>query len=346
MISRARLIDVARECGVSKATVSRILNDPGERDPFNKVTRRRVVETARRLGYQPSHRARAFARGRSEAIGVLYGGALPTVGHVYESFFASFVEEVHRRACHLAFLPARYAMEDWDRLVLPERVDALVAVEAVDPECVVRAERAGLPLVTCNADPSAEHDSVVFDDYQGACLATQHLLDLGHRDIRFWLVDSGHYSVEQRCRGFADTMARAGVDVGGERVFRTENTQALPFVERCLACRPRPTGLLVYNHYQAVEVLKVLHGRGVRVPREMSVVTFNDAYPCEHVIPPLTTVHLPFDRMGRIAAEMVFRKIDDRDSRCERVVLPERLVVRESSAAASAVRSEEASDEE
>ncbi len=332
MVERVTLLDVAQRCGVSKATASRILNDSDGSDPFSPQTRKRVLQAAHQLGYRPSHRAQALARNRSGAVGMLYFSELPPHGQLFDRFFTCFLDEIRRDTYHVVFIPAQYAMEDWDRFAWPERVDGLVVAERVEPECFEFVTRSGLPFVLCNSDDQAKADSIVFDDYHGTVLAVEHLLQLGHRRIRCSLLTLDHYSVRLRRQGFIDTMHRAGLNPGEDDMIPTPDEDIESFVDRCLKNGPIPTALLVYSHYQAVNVVKLLHDRGLRVPHDISIATFNNIFPVESTIPALTCVHLPYDDMGRLAARMILDKINGKKDGCSPVILPETLIIRESTA--------------
>ena len=93
MAERVTLLDVARRCKVSKATVSRVLNDPGGTISFRPRTRKRIQQAAQKLGYRPNHRAQALARNRSEAVGILYFSEMPPQGHQFEDFFKAFLAQ-------------------------------------------------------------------------------------------------------------------------------------------------------------------------------------------------------------------------------------------------------------
>jgi LacI family transcriptional regulator len=160
----------------------------------------------------------------------------------------------------------------------------------------------------------------------------KHLLDLGHKRITFFLGEHpSHFSITERKRGYADAMNAAGL---AEYVSVVECSEG-ELVNRLKAQGAKgPTALMVYTHRMAVKLLQILWEAGIQVPRDLSVGTFSNAYPVEDVIPPLTTMALPTEEMGRAAAELVLEQIDTgSQAPARRLVLKETLVVRRSTAA-------------
>jgi DNA-binding LacI/PurR family transcriptional regulator len=181
-----------------------------------------------------------------------------------------------------------------------------------------------------NADPSHGLPVVVADDYDGAVQCTNHLIKLGHRDITFVLSQQpDHFSIQLRQRGYSDAMKQAGL----EQYVRVL-TDPLEEIARSLkGAMKRPTAVVVYTHFTAVKLLQHLWDEGIRVPDDLSVATFSNAYPVEDCIPPLTTIALPTEEMGRAAATLLLEQINKgQDSEARVITLKEQLVGRRSTA--------------
>jgi DNA-binding LacI/PurR family transcriptional regulator len=324
-------MDVARTCGLSKTTVSVILNKTPASERVPHDTQQRVRLAAERLGYRPNWRARALASRRTHTIGVLYAPPMPLIvrGN-YEGIIAGINETLHGRGYHMMFVPLGENPADWGRILLDQRMDgALVLSRLREPLADVITE-ARLPIALVNADTDLNFPLVIVDDYDGALQNTRHLLSLGHRNIAFLIgPQPPHYSVHQRQDGYQAAMRDAGAD----KYIRVINSTPDEFVRQFRDDPNRPTGVVVYTHYMAVNLLRVLWEQGLGVPKDLSVVTFTNAFPVEDVIPPLTTIALPTEEMGRAAAKMVLDQIETGGPPPKRrLVLKETLIVRKSTA--------------
>ena len=172
---------------------------------------------------------------------------------------------------------------------------------------------------------------VLPNDHDGAVALMRHLLDLGHRRITFFLGEARpHHSVTGRTDAYRQAMEQSGFaeDISVVRGPVDDFVEAFKKSDR------RPTAVLAYTHYDAIRMLRLFSEAGLNVPRDVSVATFSDSYPVAEVIPPLTTLALPTEEMGRTAAEMVLEQIQTACNAAEprRVVLDETLVVRRSTA--------------
>jgi LacI family transcriptional regulator len=189
-----------------------------------------------------------------------------------------------------------------------------------------------MPVALVNADTTLNVPVCLADEFDGSAQNTQHLLDLGHERITFFLGDQPpHYSVTQRVGGYEQTMASAGKSSHARVVTGKIDDFAAALVDA--DPQTRPTAVILYTHFAAISLLRLLWERGIQVPRDVSVATFSNSYPVAEVIPPLTTAALPTEEMGRIAAEMVLEQIrSSGEAEPRRVVLKETLIVRKSTA--------------
>jgi LacI family transcriptional regulator len=332
-MKRPTIMDVARKCGLSKTTVSVILNKTPASTRVPEETQKRVFEAAEMLGYRPNWRARALASRRTHTIGVLYAPPMPLIvrGN-YEGIMAGINDVLHRHNYHMMLVPLGENPDDWGRLLLDQRMDGALVLSRLREPLAEIIMRAGLHVGLVNADTDLNVPTVIVDDYDGAVQNTRHLLELGHKRITFLLGQQpSHYSVRRRQDGYAAAMRDAGLS---EHV-RVVGNSVEEFVAEFVATPQdqRPTALVVYTHFMAVHLLRVLWEAGCSVPRDVSVATFTNAFPVEDVIPPLTTIALPTEEMGRTAAAMVLEQIETKGQAPKRrVVLRETLVVRKSTA--------------
>ena len=330
-MKRPTIMDVANSSGVSKTTVSIILNESPASNRVPPDTKKRVREVAEKLGYRPNWRARALANRRTYTIGIIYAPPMRVVirGN-YESIMLGINDVLIARRYHLLFAPLGPNPDDWNQIFLDQRMDGCLILSRIVEPMPALLERSRLPVVLVNAETELPLSMVNPDDLQGAKDLTQYLIGLGHRQISFYVGQQpAHYSIARRIEGYSAVMRQAGLT---ERVLGADQSfDALVKHVR----QQKPTALVVFTHFTAVKVLQLLWDAGIKVPEDLSVATFSNAYPVEDVIPPLTTMALPTEEIGKTAAEMVLEQIENNDGsqKPKKVILQEKLIVRKSTAA-------------
>jgi len=320
-------------CGVSKSTVSVILNDSPASTRVPKDTQQRVRDAAVQLGYRPSWRARALASRRTHTIGVLYAPPMPLIvrGN-YEGIMAGINETLQRHGYHMMFVPLGEDPSTWGDLLMDQRMDGCLVLSRLYDALAALLRQTRMPAALVNADTNLNLPVCIADEFDGAAQNTQHLLELGHERITFFLgTQPPHYSVTQRTAGYEQTMT----DAGKSQHARIATGKVQDFADAIAAEDPkqRPTAIITYTHMAAISLLRMFWEGGIRVPQDISVATFSNSYPVAEVIPPLTTAALPTEEMGRAAAEMVLEQIrTNGEAEPRRVVLKETLIVRKSTA--------------
>jgi LacI family transcriptional regulator len=331
-MNRPTITDVARRCGLSKTTVSVILNESPASQRVPQETRQRVRVAATELGYRPSWRARALTSRRTHMIGVLYTPPMPIVvrGN-YEGIMVGINEALTAKKYHMLFVPLGDDPAEWGHVLLDQRMDGCLVLSRLRDPLPALLKQGRLPAALVNADSDLPLPIVIADERAASAEMTRHLLSLGHKRIAFFLGEQPpHFSITERQAGYVDAMKAAGQE---QHVSIIDSSEA-ELLQLLKACRTTPTALVVYTHRMAVKLLQLLWEAGVQVPADLSIGTFSNAYPVEDVIPPLTTMALPTEEMGRLAAEMVLEQIDTSGKApARRVVLKETLIVRRSTAA-------------
>jgi DNA-binding LacI/PurR family transcriptional regulator len=308
MVERAAVMaDVARAAGVSKQTVSRVLNNV---PVVNEVTRERVLVAMRELGYQPNPVARALATGRTGVLGVL---AFDTVRYGP----ATVLQGIHQAATEAGYLVSVAPLRAHDR-----GVDGLITF-APQPDL-------GLPIVTINGGLDQAGSVVAVDEAGGACAAAEHLLGLGHRTVHHIAGPPSSPAARERTRGWREALVDAGREVP-EALTGDWDAGSGFALGSLLAGDPAVTAIFAANDQMAVGVLRALHEHGRSVPGDVCVIGFDDIPESAHLIPPLSTVRPDFAATGRQCVTMLldqFRAGAPRQPR--RVVMPADLVLRES----------------
>lgn len=330
------LRDVAAEAGVTKMTVSNVLN--GRRDQVSEATYERVMSAVQRLGYVRNATARSLSAKRSGIVAMVYrappAGADP-LGNPHDSTFIGEVERsVSGAGRHLMLRSAESPIAAVDNL-RSWNVDAAIFLNTVAEDIETVRARHNVPLVFVdNYSGSPLISNVGIDDYRGGYLAAERLAEAGHRRIAW--VGPGRVRnevMDQRFRGFADALARRGIPVDAASVVECELTfGAAVEVGESLADRTRSlTAVFAPADIIAIGLLKGLHHKGVDVPAQVSVVGFDDLPVSYQVSPELTTIRQDIRAKARTAVDLALRLLDaGPDAQPEHIALDVTLVERES----------------
>ncbi len=328
MTQRAVMADVARKAGVSVMTVSRVLNDfPG----VAEGTRRRVERAIATLGYQANTAARVLAGGRSGAIGVI-----AVESQQFGPSHTLFGIEAAARSSGqtLSFVTMDPSGEDMpttlDRL-RASHVDGVIVVapvrEVVEATTSIQSD---LPVVVVGGDPIAGSPTVTIDQEEGARLATQHLLDLGHRTVHHVRGPQNWIDAAARVRGWSETLRAAGVPRLNPLVGDWSAKKGFAAGAR-LAREAEVTAVFAGNDQTALGVIRGLLDAGRRVPEDVSVVGFDDTPESAYFAPALTTIRQDFGEVGQRCVALL-RDVMDGNEGSEHVVVPAHLIVRNSTA--------------
>jgi LacI family transcriptional regulator len=331
---RSTIHDIAREAGVSVATVSRVLNG---RDHVAPATRELVTRIVREHGYVVNRSARNLQFGRTGLVGLL----VPLVHPLYFSTIVAGATEAllehdlravlapteHKHDREVTLLDRlMHGMADGALVVLPEEsseelerlLDTNYRFVIIDPRLPLDAR---IPAVSAANTSGADH-------------ATRHLLDLGHRRIaaitgpREWL------ATEERRRGYHAALASAGMlpDLSLEIESDFEIAGGARAAASLLDRPDPPTAIFAFNDNLAIGTIQAARAHGLRVPDDLSVVGFDDSEHASLITPALTTVRQPLAEMGRTAVNLLRRLLDGQRVETLHVELGTRLVVRSSTA--------------
>jgi LacI family transcriptional regulator len=332
---RSTIREIARAAGVSIATVSRVINGRPDVAPH---TREAVLRVVREHGFSTNRNARALSGGRTGLVGV----TLPIVEAAYFAVILSGASEaLYEHDMRIVLCPTLHQHErevtlldrlmhgttDGAILMLPEESNAeLKALKQTGYSFVVVDPRVqlddGVPAV------SAAHAS-------GARAATEHLLSLGHRRIGAISGPPDWMASTERLNGYRSGLAAAGVLPATELVvqsdFSIENGEEA--AGSLLDLPEPPTAIFGFNDNVAIGALRAAAARSLQVPRDLSVVGFDDSEQSALVTPALTTVRQPLAEMGRMAVSQLLRLLEHQRVEAMSIELATRLVVRESTAA-------------
>jgi len=334
------LQDVARLAGVSTKTVSRVVNDQGE---ISEATRQRVQAAIEQLDYRPNITARNLVSGRSDTLAVMasgleyYGPSHTLVGIEQQSYDLGY-------SLLLSLLP-----RPDDTNVNPvldtfiaRRVDGIIwaVPEIGDNRAWIKLDwlKHLPPIVFLSMGPQPELPVVAVDNYSGAALATQHLLDQGRRRIGLISGPLAWWEARERHAGWRDTLQRAGLQASPSLVVNGDWTAAggEQGMRKLLEQQPDVDAVFACNDQMALGALGVAHQLGRGVPRDLAIVGFDNIPESAYFWPPLTTVYQQLTDIGRIAVQVLHKLVEARRHSEDGVelaatVLKPELVIRASS---------------
>jgi LacI family transcriptional regulator len=326
----ATITDVARAARVSPATVSRVLNGTSE---VSADRAERVRTAVVKLAYQPFSPARALRHQRTNVWAAI-------VADIENPFFTSVVRGIEDGA-HERGYRVVLCNSDGDLAKEADYVDVAIAERMAGVVIAMASTRRsnlaplldrGIPVVAIDRRPArATVDCVVVDNRAGAAEATAHLIEVGARRIACITGPRGVSTATERLAGYRDALERAGMEVDGALVRREDFREAGGYdaVTALFGGRDRPDALFVANNQMTVGALHALHDRGIDVPGDVAIVGFDDAPWATLTRPQLSVVAQPTNEIGRVAAELL---AGGGGGRARTVVLPPKLVIRQSSA--------------
>ncbi|MCB0136982.1 MAG: LacI family DNA-binding transcriptional regulator [Caldilineaceae bacterium] len=336
------IIDVAQRAGVSPGTVSNALT--GKR-PVSPETRERIFRAITELGYQPNLVARSLVNRSSKTIGVVafglefYGPSRTLVGIEQQAAdlgYSLLLDLLHR--------PDSKEVEAVLDELIARRVDGIIwAVHEVGDNRSWINERRLLslpPVIFLTMEPRPGASIVSTDNRTGARLATQHLIDIGRRNIGIICGPSSWWEVRERLAGWSGALGAAGLESSPPLIIEANWTarSGEDAIKTLLERRPNIDAVFACNDQMALGALRYCHANGRRVPDDLSIVGFDNTPESAYFWPALTTVRQHLAELGRVAVNELHRQIERRGQSkypvppVSRVLQPE-LIVRESSGA-------------
>lgn len=314
--SRAPTInDVARVAGVSKRTVSRVIN----RSPkVNEATRARVEDVIRQLNFAPNRQARGLAASRSFLLGLIYDVPTLFINDIQKGMLnvcedAGYELVVH--ACHIESEGLTNDVMNFMRRAHLDGVIILPPVSDID-ELAERLDEAGYHFVRFTSRVVGDPRKLVVTDYLPAiCDMTRYLVELRHRDFGFITGPPSHISSQKRLETFIEALASHGLELPQENIAEGAFTyqSGVDAARVLLASVKRPTAIFAANDEMAFGVMNVADEMGIRIPEDLSVVGFDGTPYSTFVIPSLSTIIRQTDEMARLGTQKLLAMINQGD---------------------------------
>lgn len=347
-MKRPTQVDVARQAGVSRATVSYVINGKANgRVPISPETRERVLQAIRDLGYEPNAGARALRLGSTKTIGLI----IPDLHnpHFWEN--ADGVEQEARASGYRLLLSsmdlnAQYG-EDVFKDLSGRRIDALILMGSIVDQpgetqaTLTRSLSRNLPIVEISDRSASEHrvDCVVSDYRSATVAAMSHLLSLGHRRIGLVYGVAMDEMAQDRLQPYRECLQATGLPIEPDLVVSCGPTieDGYQAALRLLEMNNRPTAIVAINDLLAIGVLRAAGDLGLRAPADFSLIGFDDIPAASYLVPRLTTASKDAVRLGREAVRLVLGRIEEPGRPRQIVSVPAQFVIRESTGPAPAV---------
>ena len=335
---RVTIKDVAQAAGVSTQTVSRVMNK------FSYVsgeTRQRVESVVEQLGYRPSTLARSLSQQRSYTLGVVTFG-LKYIGP------ARTLNGVADKADELGYMLLMKELDNFNTNRIDDVIDSLLARQVdgivwVAPEIgdnhtwvEERMNKIPVPVLFLAMQPRNGISSVATDNYNGAVLAIQHLLDCGRKKIGHISGPLSWWEADERKRGWREMLSNAGFSTSDGQCAEgnwSSSSGEQAFIQ-LLESFPEMDGVFVANDQMALSVLREAYRRGIRVPEELAVIGFDNIPESAYFHPSLTTIAQDLQLLGEQAVqnivEMIQARQENRPSAGRSIFIQPTLVIRES----------------
>ena len=327
--------DIAEAAKVSRGTVSYVLNGKYKQAKICKATNEKILAVAEKLGYRRNAIAQSVKTGKTNVIGI--------IGGLYSSYCMEIIEGINDIASKKNYIIKLFPTKTTDevknaaRKSAEQRLAGVICRSLTEEDLEILQEELepnNIPIVLIDSSFSHEWCSrVISDDFAGAKVATEHLLELGHRNIGFVTKKLSRGFSKVRYDGYMKAMAEWGIEVGKndicvinsrDKILNTSRKIIKDFLER-----KKPTAVFCAADPLAMQVMSTAYSLDIKIPQDLLVTGFGGLNYTAFSSPPLTTVQQPFMKMGRKASEILLSEIKEKSSK-KKIKLPVELIIRES----------------
>jgi LacI family transcriptional regulator len=336
---RPTIKDVARLSGLSLSTVSLVINKRGY---VSRETREKVLKIVNDLSYHPTRSARGLASKTSGNLGfILSDYHFSQAEQFYTKIFLGTEFEARNHDYYILLTTVGKtfnAKNEVPRFLLERNVDGVIIAGKVTGKLIDYIDALGIPIVLVDYDSKKRrHSTVVTDNRAGARMATEHLLDLGHRSVAFIAGDIEHPSIAERFGGFQDVLHEHNIVPDPRLIVVDQPTlwvdDGAEATDKILQHGKFPTAVFAANDSMAIGCARLLRDRGLKIPADIAVVGFDDLEMSSHLDPPLTTVRVLKEEMGKLAVLRLVEMIRSKSRAVVNTHVPVDLVIRASTVA-------------
>jgi len=339
-MKRSTIRDVAERAGVSTATVSFVLNNNPNEVISDKV-KKRVLEAAAALSYHPSATAAGLKRKHTHNVGLIFYKEDDAIANQFYSYVVQgAVKEAVERDYNLlfSFMGSSYTgFNDLPKVIRERNVEGVLFIRQTLPKMIKDLQAFGLPIVAIDNTPRIKGiDSLQIDNRLGAGLAAAHLVELGHQRLAFLGPVEPPPSIEERGDGFSERATSFGAPKP-QLISAAEFTFDAAYAATLKALKAKgkalPTAIFCANDVMAAGALRAAREAELRVPHDLSVIGFDDIAMSRYTDPPLTTIGVVKEHLGRRAMGLLIERIQGSTAKVFAELAPVSLVLRSSTAA-------------
>ncbi len=329
--------DLAEYTGVSCTTISNVIH--GRAGRVSPETIKKVNSAIRELGYTPNMSARALVSKSSKVVAFInHVITRENTNMMADPFHSSAIGVIESKLRHRGYYLMVRTVKTTEELVhflQNWNLDGLFFTGVFNDAFFDTLSSLNTPVVLI--DSYVRHKNIYnvgLEDFRGSFMATNYLIEKGHRRIGFaapLMKDGG--VLQERYLGYQDALTKAGIPFDPSLVFEYEMDSVASChaaADAIAACAHRPTGLVAAADLLAIGIMSGLHRNGLRVPEDLSIVGFDDIPFCQMVSPPLTTIHQDMDQKARLAAEFMLQLLEGEEPDRSNIILPVNLVERDS----------------
>jgi LacI family transcriptional regulator len=327
--------DVAAQAGVSKRTVSRVINNS---EKVNEKTRARVQQVIEKLKFAPNRQARGLAGSRSFLLGLVFDAPTLFINDIQKGILSVCSDAGYELVVHACNFESDRLVDDVVQFVSRAKLDGVIIVPPISEMDGLNdaLEQTGCHFVRFTSEAGRESGRLVVTDYLTAITdMTAHLVEFGHRDMGFISGPKSNVSSQKRHEMFIRALASHGLELPDEMVVEGAFTydSGVSAAKQLLARKKRPTAIFAGNDEMAFGVMNVADAMGIKIPEDLSVVGFDGTPFSIFVIPSLSTIIRRTDEMSRLATQKLLAQINDgvEAARSFETMVSPRFVPRESS---------------
>ena len=325
------LNDVAKEAGVCKSTVSRIINNKlGNGFSVKEEVRKRVLEVVRKLNYRPNLVARSLTLQDMRMIHVVGGyHALSDIGNIYQTVVNTMTKVLEEASDVFDVTVDMSSHPDKESELPSWRVGAVIVLAKCTPTTMKELEDFRIPYVVVNGPAGDNGLSIIPDDIGGTELAIKHLIEVGNHKIAyaqpFGVPLVGHRSIDDRHNCYLETLKNNGLKAIPGHDKHYDNAEK--FLQETVIDN-EATAILAYGHMGGLNLMQAAHSIGIQIPEKLNLLCFCDAYANDVMSPGLSFIDLRSNDMGQIAANKLLERINNSKSHAPEVIkIAEKLVL-------------------
>jgi LacI family transcriptional regulator len=326
--------EIAQLAGVSRSTVSRVIND----DPnVSEQTRIKVQHIIDEMNYEPNPLARSLISGRTRVLGLVIPMAFSSL---FTDPFFSLLSQGISATCTannytlmLWLIEPDYEKRTNSKILNNRLIDGIiVASNVIDDPLIEGLITRNMPLLVIGRNDDPGVSSVDADNVHGAATAVNHLVSIGRTNLATITGPMARHSGRDRLSGFKNGLKENNLPVVEEKIAFGDFTEHSGYMQaKQLLSQTEFDGIFVASDLMSFGAIRAFHEAGLKVPDDIALVSFDDIPAAARHQPPLTTVRQPIHQMGAIAAQTLINQLENEDTEPQRIILPTKLILRETS---------------